>query len=70
MVIYESPHRLLRTLDDLMEYLGADRLAAVARELTKTYEEVERGTLADVRSYFAGDKKVRGECVIVVRGAS
>jgi 16S rRNA (cytidine1402-2'-O)-methyltransferase len=70
MVIYESPHRLLRTLDDLMEYLGADRLAAVARELTKTYEEVERGTLEEVRSYFAGYTKVRGECVIVVQGAS
>ncbi|PSQ69588.1 MAG: 16S rRNA (cytidine(1402)-2'-O)-methyltransferase, partial [Bacteroidetes bacterium QH_2_64_26] len=58
------------TLDDLMEHLGADRLAAVARELTKAYEEVERGTLEEVRSYFAGYTKVRGECVIIVRGAS
>lgn len=70
MVIYESPHRLLRTLDDLIEHLGPNRLAAVARELTKTYEEVERGTLEDVRSYFAECKKVRGECVVVVGGAS
>ena len=70
MVIYESPHRLLRTLDDLIEHCGPDRLAAVARELTKAYEEVERGTLEDVRSYFGGYKKVRGECVIVVGGAS
>lgn len=70
IVIYESPYRLLRTLDDLIEHLGPDRLAAVARELTKTYEEIERGTLKEVRSYFAGYKKVRGECVIVVRGAS
>ena len=70
MVIYESPYRLLRTLDDLTDHLGADRQAAVARELTKTHEEIERGTLEEVRSYFAGEKKVRGECVIVVRGAS
>jgi 16S rRNA (cytidine1402-2'-O)-methyltransferase len=70
LVLYESPHRLLRTLDDLMEHLGADRQAAVARELTKTYEEIERGTLSEVRSYFGGYTKVRGECVIVVHGAS
>ncbi|PSR03756.1 MAG: 16S rRNA (cytidine(1402)-2'-O)-methyltransferase [Bacteroidetes bacterium SW_8_64_56] len=70
IVIYESPYRLLRTLDDLIEHLGADRLAAVGRELTKKYEEIERGTLEEVRAYFAGYTKVRGECVIVVRGAS
>jgi 16S rRNA (cytidine1402-2'-O)-methyltransferase len=70
LVLYESPHRLLRTLDDLMEHLGADRQAAVARELTKTHEEIERGTLSEVRSYFGGYTKVRGECVIVVHGAS
>jgi 16S rRNA (cytidine1402-2'-O)-methyltransferase len=68
-VLYESPHRLLRTIDDLMEHLGPDRTAAVARELTKTYEEIERGTLSEVRSYFGGYTKVRGECVIVVHGA-
>lgn len=70
LVIYESPHRLLRTLDDLIESLGPERLAAVARELTKTYEEIERGTLEEVQAYFAQDKNVRGECVIVVEGAS
>lgn len=70
IVIYESPHRLLRTLEDLIEHFGAERLAAVARELTKKYEEIERGTLEEVRSYFAGYKKVRGECVVVVDGAS
>ncbi len=70
VVLYESPHRLLRTLEDLIEHFGADRRAAVARELTKKYEEVERGTLKEVRSYFGGYKKVRGECVVVVDGAS
>ncbi|WP_103019976.1 16S rRNA (cytidine(1402)-2'-O)-methyltransferase [Salinibacter altiplanensis] len=70
MVIYESPHRLLRTLGDLIEHFGADRMAAVAREITKAYEEIERGTLEEVRSYFAGYTKVRGECVVVVQGKS
>lgn len=68
LVLYESPHRLLRTLDDLIEHFGPDRRAAVARELTKKYEEIERGTLEDVRAYFAAYEKVRGECVVVVDG--
>lgn len=68
LVLYESPHRLLRTLDDLIEHFGPDRRAAVARELTKKYEEIERGTLKDVRAYFAADDQVRGECVIVIDG--
>lgn len=68
LVLYESPHRLLRTLDDLIEHFGADRRAAVARELTKKYEEIERGTLQDVRAYFAAYEQVRGECVVVVDG--
>lgn len=70
LVLYEAPYRLLRTLDDLMEHCGPDRPAAVARELTKTYEELQRGTLQDVRSYFGSQESVRGECVIVVGGAS
>lgn len=69
MVFYEAPYRLLRTLDDLIDHFGPDRPAAVARELTKKYEEVERGTLAEVRSYFGAYDQVRGECVVVVHGA-
>ena len=69
IVFYEAPYRLLRTLDDLIDHFGPDRSAAVARELTKTYEEVERGTLQEVRSYFGAYDKVRGECVIVAHGA-
>jgi 16S rRNA (cytidine1402-2'-O)-methyltransferase len=69
LVFYESPHRLLRTLDDLIEHFGPDRMAAVARELTKTYEEIERGTLTEVRAYFAAYDSIRGECVLVVHGA-
>lgn len=70
LIFYESPHRLIRTLDDLIEHFGATRMAVVARELTKKFEEIERGTLRDVRSYFAAYEKVRGECVIVVHGAA
>lgn len=69
IVIYEAPYRLLQTLDDLSEHLGAERRAAVARELTKKFEEIERGTLEEVRSYFAGYDRMRGECVIVIHGS-
>lgn len=68
VVFYESPHRLLRTLDDLIKRCGPDRPAAVARELTKTYEEVQRGTLQEVHSYFAEYENIRGEIVIVLGG--
>lgn len=69
LIFYESPYRLLRTLDDLIDTFGPNRMSAVARELTKKYEELQRGTLTEVRTYFAAYEKVRGECVIVVHGA-
>lgn len=67
LVFYESPHRLVRTLGDLAAALGSRR-CAVARELTKKFEEIRRGTLQEVRSYFAEQNKVRGEIVLVVEG--
>lgn len=70
MVFYESPHRLVRTLGDLAEHLGRTRRVVVARELTKKFEEYQRGTLDEVRSYFAQQNKVRGELVIIVEGTS
>lgn len=69
MVFFESPYRLVRTLEDLAEHFGATRRAVVARELTKKFEEFRRGTLEEVRSYFAQQNKVRGELVIVVAGS-
>ncbi|PSQ95087.1 MAG: 16S rRNA (cytidine(1402)-2'-O)-methyltransferase [Bacteroidetes bacterium SW_9_63_38] len=69
IVVYESPYRLVRTLDDLIEHLGPDRQAAVARELTKKFEEIERGPLPEVREYFAETENLKGEFVIVVHGA-
>ena len=68
MVFYESPHRLVKALDQLAEAFGPDRPAAVARELTKKFEEVERGTLASLAETYGAQPKVRGEIVLVVGG--
>lgn len=67
MVFYESPMRLVKTLNNLIEYLGADRPCCVSRELTKKFEENKRGTLQEVHDHFAA-KAVKGEIVIVVAG--
>lgn len=67
MVFFEAPHRLAAALADLAAVFGADRVAAVCRELTKTYEEVRRGDLAELAAWAAGD--VRGEITLVVAGA-
>jgi 16S rRNA (cytidine1402-2'-O)-methyltransferase len=66
MVFFESPHRIAQSLADLAEALGGDRPAAVCRELTKTYEEVIRAPLAELRDWAAGE--VRGEITLVVAG--
>jgi 16S rRNA (cytidine1402-2'-O)-methyltransferase len=67
VVFFESPHRIAATLADAAEVLGADRRAAVCRELTKTYEEVRRGPLAELMAWAADG--VRGEITVVVAGA-
>lgn len=67
IVLFEAPHRLAETLAAAAEALGPDRPAAVCRELTKTYEEVRRGGLAELAEWAAGG--VRGEITLVVGGA-
>ncbi len=67
MIFYESPMRLVKTLEDCIEYFGAERQCSVSRELTKLYEENKRGTLQEVCEYFKL-KSVKGEIVIVVQG--
>jgi len=67
MVFYESPMRLVKTLNDFIEYFGADRQCCVSRELTKKFEENKRGSLQEVHDYF-NTKPVKGEIVIVVEG--
>lgn len=67
MVLFESPHRLVATLIDLVEKVGPDRRAVVARELTKMHEEFVRGTLAELADRFA--EPLKGEIVLVVEGS-
>ena len=67
MVFYESPMRLVKTLNDFIKYFGADRQCCVSRELTKKFEENARGSLQEVHDHFNA-KTVKGEIVIVVDG--
>lgn len=67
MVFYESPHRLIKSLEQFAEYFGADRQASVSRELSKMFEETARGTLQEIIAHFTA-KGVKGEIVIVVAG--
>lgn len=64
---FESPHRIAATLAEAVEILGSNRRAAVARELTKIYEEVRRGTLAELADWTAGG--IKGEITCVIEGA-
>lgn len=66
LVFYESPNRVADTLAEMVEVLGARRPAALCRELTKAYETVEDGTLAEVAGKFDGSERIRGEIVLVV----
>lgn len=68
MIFFEAPHRLAASLSAMKEVLGSDRAGAVCRELTKTYEEIRRGTLAELAQWAADG--VKGEITIVVQGAS
>lgn len=65
LVFYESPHRLLKTLEQFCEYFGKERKAAVSRELSKIHEENARGTLEELLAHFS-EKQIKGEIVIVV----
>lgn len=67
LVFYESPYKLVRSLEQFAEFFGADRQASVSRELTKIYEETQRGTVTELANYFKS-KPVKGEIVIVVAG--
>ncbi len=67
MVFYESPMRLVKTLNNFIEYFGPERRCCVSRELSKKFEENKRGTLQEVHDYFS-EKGVKGEIVIVVEG--
>lgn len=67
MIFYESPQRLLKTLEEFCTYFGEERLCSVSRELTKMFEENYRGTLRECANHFSA-KTVKGEIVIIVAG--
>jgi 16S rRNA (cytidine1402-2'-O)-methyltransferase len=67
IILYESPMRLVKTLEELIVYFGEERHCCVSRELTKIFEENKRGTLTEVLFYYK-EKGVKGEIVIVLQG--
>ena len=67
-ILYESPHRFIKCLDELITYCGNERHIAVCRELTKKFEEVHTGSLMDQKAFYEGKGVVKGEFVIVVSG--
>lgn len=68
-ILYESPNRLVKCLEQLAEFCGAERQACVARELTKIHEEIQTDSLAELRAFYK-EKTVKGEIVMVVAGVS
>ena len=69
IIFYESPHKLIKTLSHICEYFGEDRQVSVSRELTKLYEETQRGTAKSILEHFT-NRPPKGEIVIVVAGKS
>ncbi|UXX80788.1 16S rRNA (cytidine(1402)-2'-O)-methyltransferase [Reichenbachiella carrageenanivorans] len=67
MVFYESPHRLIKALNQFGETLGYDRQASVSRELTKLYEETVNGSIQEIIDHF-GEQKIKGEIVVIIAG--
>lgn len=67
VIFYESPHRLVKTLEQVKEFFGSDRQTSVSRELSKKFEETKTGTVEDLITYFTS-KEVKGEIVVVVSG--
>lgn len=69
MIFYESPHRILKTIDEFIQYFGEEREASVSRELSKLYEENVRGTLGSIKQHFENNP-VKGEFVFCVAGST
>lgn len=67
LIIYEAPHRLRKTLEELSKSFSADRKAAVVRELTKKHETVNRRTLLELAEYYKNEEP-KGECIIIIEG--
>jgi 16S rRNA (cytidine1402-2'-O)-methyltransferase len=67
MIFYVSPHKLLKTLEEFIQYFGSDRAVSVSRELSKLHEETFRGTAQEVLTHFS-QKTIKGEIVAIVGG--
>lgn len=67
IILYESPHRLLKSLEEFATYFGNDRRASVSRELTKVFEETVRGTFMEIKSHFENNP-LKGELVVCIAG--
>lgn len=67
IVLYESPHKVLKTLAQICEFFGEERQLSISRELTKLFEETKRGTAKDILNYYT-NKPAKGEIVIVISG--
>jgi len=68
VVLYESPHRVGKCIEELEAICGSDRKATVCREISKLHEEIKHGNLAELKAYFPKGKKVKGEIVVVLAG--
>lgn len=69
LIVYESPHRLLKTLKDMVEIFGPDRMAAFAKELTKTYEHIQKGSLEFLYHMLENKTVIKGEYVLLIQGS-
>ena len=69
VIFYESPHRIVKTLEQFQQVFGADRQCAVCREISKVHEECVRGTVAQVLKHFS-ETEPKGEFVLILSGAS
>lgn len=68
IVMYDSPHRILKTLSEIIEHTSGDRRGAICREITKIYEEFNRGTLKDLFEIYANRDSIKGEFVLIIEG--
>ena len=69
IVLYESPHRLVKALEQIVEFMGEDKKVCVVREISKIYEEFKRGTASEVKTYYQNHPP-KGEIVIIIEGKS
>ena len=67
MIFYESPYRVIKTLDQFSEFMGEDRYVSVSREISKKFEQTVRGSLSEVITHFK-EKDPKGEFVIILEG--